>query len=65
MKPITFKERWALEYDKAFTEWLDQFEEGKEITNTAVLVFDRTAMTIPSILAFRVAIAVREDVEDE
>lgn len=65
IRPLAPRHRWAFEYDKAFTEWLNQFEEGKEITDPQVLVFDRTAMTIQSMLAFRVAINVRESVEDE
>jgi hypothetical protein len=65
MKPITFRQRWALEYDQAFTEWLNQFEDGKEIKDPYVLVFNEIAMNIPSISAFRVATIVREDVEEE
>ncbi len=64
MKPIMLKERWALEYDGAFIEWMSNFETEKQNQTAQTIVFNEVVMTRPSISVSRVAIAVREDVED-
>jgi len=62
MRPITIRERWAIEYDHAFTQWLSLFD--RKSTDPQVLVFDHL-MKIPSLEAHRIANIVREGVEYE